>query len=361
MDLTVEATLESEIVSRKHPRVEDFISTLKVFVKNRIALAGLIIVVIYAIIAILDWVYPAYLGIKSGFDLSDALVTFHMSTYLGKPILYPSPITGSLIPFTIGVSYGVPPYGSGAIITLIPPTLHGPTNTPGWWWIFGSTAYNLPIFPVMLASLKWDLTYTVVIVLIGAAIGTIVGTFAGFYGGATDEAIMRVTDIFFSIPFLVLAMAILYVMGVSINNVLLALIIIWWPIYARLTRGQALSVKANKFVEAATASGSSRIRTMFVHILPNVLAPVFVQISLDLGTVIALFATLDFLGFHYTSIYLPELGNMITWGDQTRYLFATPMNWWPFLIPALFLVIFTIAVNLLGDGLRDVLDPKLRR
>lgn len=350
MDADVNTQIEAQNV-RKHPKLEDWSATAKVFLKSKVAMAGLIITIFYFIIAVLDWVYPQYLGISAGNPLTNAIIDFHRS----------AGVVWNGVPFQVGINADIPPYGSGAAITLVPPTLNGPSNTPGWWWWFGGTEYSLPIFPVMLGALKWDLTYTVVIVLSGALIGTLIGTISGYYGKVIDEIVMRVTDVFFSIPFLILAIALIYVLGAHLIYVVIALVIIWWPTYARLTRGQALSVKSNKFVEAASASGSSHIRNVFVHVLPNVFAPVFVQISLDLGIVIQIFATLDFIGFRFTNPFLPELGNLIVWGDSAKYILGSPINWWPIIVPGIFLVIFTVAVNLLGDGLRDVLDPKLRR
>ena len=99
------------------------------------------------------------------------------------------------------------------------------------------------------------------------------------------------------------------------------------------------------------------VRNVFVHVLPNVLSPVFVQFSLDLGTIVQVFAALDFIGFNKGNPYLPELGNMLTWGET----YLSYGAWWPIVIPGIFLLIFTVSVNLMGDGLRDVLDPKLRR
>lgn len=352
MDLTADA-LETTQKVRRHPRIEDFEATLRVLLKNKLAMVGLTITLIYAAITILDYVYPQYLGINPGTGaLSDALISFGRTagvTWQGHAYFVGS---------TISIAA---PYGADVPFTIVPPTLNGPTGTPGWWWWLGGTAYFLPILPVMLAGLKFDLTYTLLIVFFGALVGTVLGTISGYYGGILDEVLMRITDIFFSVPFLILAIAISYALGATVQWVIFAIIIIWWPTYARLTRGQALGIKSNKFVEAARASGSSNLRIVFSHILPNVLAPVFIQISLDVGVIVQVFATLDFLGFHFTSITLPEIGNMMNWGDQPNYLFAHPMNWWPVVIPGIFLVIFTIAVNLFGDGLRDVLDPKLRR
>ncbi len=300
----------------KHrPRTEDFKHTFRLFIKNRLAFIGLSIVLVYFAIAVLDYVYPSYLGVSN------------INT------------VASWVPH---LSSGVP---------------GGPTFAHGWWYIFGETEYFAPIFPIMLAALKVDITYSVAIVITGVLIGTILGTLSGYFGKLYDEVLMRITDIFFSVPTLILAIAVTTVLGRSLTNVVIALIIIWWPIYARLTRGVSLSIKSNKFIEAATASGSSGLRNVFVHVLPNVLSVVFVQFSLDLGSIVQLFAALDFIGFNEGSPLLPEIGNMLTWG--TTYLVAG--IWWPIVIPGIFLLIFTIAINLMGDGLRDVLDPKLRR
>jgi peptide/nickel transport system permease protein len=301
---------------KRRPRIEDFKYTLKLFIKNKIAFVGFVIVLFYFAITILDFVYPRYLGV-SNIDTAASWVK-SLSTA------------------------GIPA---------------GPTLSHGWWYIFGETLYFVPIFPVMLAALKTDITYSIIVVLVGASIGMIAGTLSGYFGKLYDEILMRITDVFFSVPYLILAIAVTTVLGFSLENVVIALIIIWWPIYARLTRGVALSIKANKYIEAATASGSSGIRNVFVHVLPNVLSVVFVQFSLDLGSIIQIFAALDFIGFNKGAPLLPELGNMLTWG--TTYL--TAGIWWPIVIPGIFLLIFTVAVNLMGDGLRDVLDPKLRR
>jgi len=162
----------------------------------------------------------------------------------------------------------------------------------------------------------------------------------------------------YSIPFLVFVIAVAFAFGkrdfLTVNTVLL---ILWWPPYARLVRAQTLSVKEVKFVEAARAAGASDGRIMLRHVLPNTLAPVSVQISLDLGTVTQIFAALNFIGFNSGNLFLPELGNLIniSWEHGFR---SYP---WTILMPGLALLIFTVAVNLLGDGLRDVLDPRLRR
>jgi peptide/nickel transport system permease protein len=307
--------------NNRNPRLENFNFTFKLFFKNKIAFFGFVIVLIYVAITILDFTYPKYLGTASG--SINSLLDFTSPSHLGSS--------------------------------------QPPNFSKGWWYFLGTTTYNqYAIFPAMLAALKIDIPISFEVVFLGAVIGVIVGTTSGFIGGAIDEVVMRVTDVFFSVPFIVLVIAFIVVLSnilPGFEPFLLALIIVWWPIYARVTRGQALSIKSQKFIEAAVASGASRVRNIFVHVLPNVLAPVFVQISLDLGTIVLIFSTLFYLGFSEFSPNLPELGNIMVLGINS---FSTGA-WWTLVIPGLFLLLFTISVNLMGDGLRDVLDPKIRR
>lgn len=302
----------------RHSRFENANSTFRLFLKNRLAMVGLIITAFYFGIAILDAIYPQWLGVSS---LSTAL---------------------NFIP--------------GHRPNTFLPT--GPNFSGSWWYWFGTTYSRIPILPAVLGALRIDLAYTVLIVFVGMSVGVVVGSIAGYFGGLIDEVVMRVTDVFFSLPFFVFALAIVYVLGFSFTNVVVALMIIWWPTYARLSRGLALETKAFKYVEASRASGASNFRILTSHIIPNVLSPVYVQISLDLGSVIQLFAAIFFLvGSLGASAYPVEIGYMIAQGES----FLAFGIWWPVIIPSLFLLVFTVAVNLMGDGLRDVLDPRLRR
>ncbi len=227
---------------------------------------------------------------------------------------------------------------------------------PGGW--LGTTWSGVRLDEAIPMAIRVDLIYSTFVVLVGAAIGTLIGVYSAYKGGLFDEALMRITDVTYSIPFLVFAIAVAFVLGGASFDILnIVLLILWWPPYARLVRSQALSVKELRFVEAARAAGASDPRIMFRHVLPNTLAPVFVQISLDLGVVTQIFAALEFIGFGSASPLLPELGNLIAKGLIVGFLF----NAWTVVIPGVVLLIFTVGVNLLGDGLRDVLDPRLRR
>lgn len=241
-----------------------------------------------------------------------------------------------------------------------------PFPEPPFWWpggtgaggLLGTTYPGIDLTDAVIKAIRIDLIYSTFVVIIGALIGSLVGLYAGYRGGLFDEGLMRVTDVVYSIPFLVFVIAVAFSFGkrdfLTVNTVLLVL---WWPPYARLVRAQVLSVKEIKFVEAARAAGASDTRIMLRHVLPNTLAPVSVQISLDLGTVTQIFAALEFIGFNSGNLFLPELGNLINIGWQHGFR-SYP---WTILMPGLALLIFTIGVNLLGDGLRDVLDPRLRR
>jgi peptide/nickel transport system permease protein len=232
-----------------------------------------------------------------------------------------------------------------------------PGGTPAGGW-FGTTNNGIDLGDAMLKAIRIDLMYSSFVVLFGALVGCLIGVFAGYRGGLFDEALMRATDVTYSIPFLVFVIAAAFAFGkrdfVTTNVILLAL---WWPTYARLVRAQTLSVKELKFVEAARAAGASDGRIMMKHVLPNTLAPVFVQISLDLGVVTQIFAALNFIGFNAGNLFIPELGNLIVIGDVASFT-SYP---WTVVLPGMVLLIFTVAVNLLGDGLRDVLDPRARR
>ena len=166
---------------------------------------------------------------------------------------------------------------------------------------------------------------------------------------------MRVTDVFLAIPYLILAMAVAAALGRSIENIMMALIVVWWPQYARLLRGQVLSIRENQYVEAARSVGASGWRILFRHVLPNSFSPLLVQITLDLGAVLLVAAGLSFIGLG-ASPGTAEWGLMISMG-RTHMFHA----WWYVTFPGLAILITVLGFNLLGDGIRDITDPKLRR
>jgi peptide/nickel transport system permease protein len=229
---------------------------------------------------------------------------------------------------------------------LLPPSLAHPFGTDH----FGTDWYSKLLYG---ASVSLEIGLSVVIP--ASVIGSFLGLVAGFEGGIMEEVIMRVTDIFLSIPSLILAIAICAVLGRSIEHVTYALIITWWPWYTRLVRGQVLSIKERQFIEAAKSVGARPSRLMLWHILPNSISPVIVQASMDFGYVILTAAGLGFLGLGAPP-GTAEWGVMISEG--LNYLFNAP---WLAVFPGLAIIVTVLGFNLLGDGLRDILDPRLRR
>jgi len=193
------------------------------------------------------------------------------------------------------------------------------------------------------------------VLAIAVPIGILLGGIAGLFGGWVDEIIMRLTDIFLAFPYLILAMAFSAALGPTLGNAMLALSLVWWPLYTRLVRGQALSVRESMYVEAARSRGANMLSIMFRHILPNCLSPILVTFTLDMGAIILATAALSFLGFG-AQPPLPEWGRMVSGGRI--YLFQA---WWVPMFPGLAIALTVLGFNLLGDGIRDALDPKLRR
>jgi peptide/nickel transport system permease protein len=195
----------------------------------------------------------------------------------------------------------------------------------------------------------------VIVVLLASTLGVTLGAAAGFAGGLVDEVIMRITDAFLAIPSLVLALAISTALGASLTNALLAISLVWWPWYARLIRAQVMAIKEQEFVESARSLGMGPFLILTRHILPNALAPILVQASMDFGYVILTAASLGFLGLG-AQPPTPEWGLMVSVG---RKFF--PRWWWVATFPGLAIFLAVLCFNLVGDGLREVLDPRLRK
>ena len=225
---------------------------------------------------------------------------------------------------------------------------------PGARHWFGTDEVGTDIYTRVVLGARVSLRIGLVITVLGAAIGVPLGIVAGYVGGAVGETIMRVTDIFLSVPALVLALAIVGALGPGIVNAIVALGLVWWPGYVRLVQSKTLALKGQVFVEAARAVGTGRLRIVFVHILPNCVSPITVKASMDMGSAILAAAGLGFIGLGAQPPY-PEWGAMISHGRN--YL---PTWWWYSAFPGLFIYLTVLGFNLLGDGLRDVLDPRSR-
>ncbi len=220
--------------------------------------------------------------------------------------------------------------------------------------LLGTDKLGRDILSRMLYGARISLMVGALVVAIASSVGAALGLLAGYVGGWADELLMRVTDIFFAFPALILAMAIAGALGPSLRNALIAISAVSWPVYARLIRGQVLALKEREFVLAARALGVPERRIIARHLLPNTLAPLLVQASFDMGAAITSVAGLSFIGFG-AQPPTPEWGVMISEG---RNYMAT--QWWLATFPALAILLVVGGFNLLGDGLRDLLDPRLR-
>ena len=253
-------------------------------------------------------------------------------------------------------------------------------------FILGSDRYGRDLWSRILYGARTSLFVSILVVGVGSSIGILLGLIAGYYGGVIDEVIMRITDVFLAFPGLILAMALsatlpyailktfkhhillAEIMGwlfavkrvdypalASLLSVIIALWIVWWPGYARLVRGSALSVRENTYVEAAKALGVSDLSIMFKHILPNMIGPILAYVTMDLGGAILTEAALSFLG-------LGAVPPLADWGriiyDGSQYF---PYAWWLVAFPGLFIFLTVFGFNLLGDALRDAFDPRTRR
>ena len=227
---------------------------------------------------------------------------------------------------------------------------YAPPGSPGH--ALGTDNFGRDILARLIHGSRISLLIGVVVVSIAASFGTVLGLLAGYLGGWVDEVVMRAVEIFYAFPFLVLAIAVIAVFGPSIFNVMWVLGLVSWPLYARLVRAQVLALHDVEYVEAARASGMSRGRVMFRHVLPNVLTPVIVTATFGIPQAILASAALGFLGLGVQPP-TPEWGVMIAEGKDFIRRAPNLITW-----PGLAIMTVVLGFNFVGDGLRDALDPR---
>ena len=258
-------------------------------------------------------------------------------------------VTGFLILVLIGP--WIVPYPDDATGSL---NLDIKLQPPSAEHLFGTDEVGRDIFTRVVLGCRLSLQIALIIVLVAAGIGVPLGIVAGYVGGWPREIIMRVTDVFLSVPGLVLAIAIAAALGPGMTNAMIALSLVWWPGYVRLLESKTLSLKNELYIDAARAVGASTGRIVLVHILPNCVSPIIVKASMDMGMAILAAASLGFIGLGAQPPF-PEWGAMIS--IARNYL---PVWWWYAAFPGMAIFLTVLGFNLLGDGLRDVLDPKTR-
>jgi ABC-type dipeptide/oligopeptide/nickel transport system permease subunit len=240
-------------------------------------------------------------------------------------------------------------------ITITPynPLQEGVGNAlapPSWSHIFGTDQLGRDVFSRVVVATPYDMGICLAVVLVGLTVGVFIGSLAGFRGGVIDETVMRVTDIFFALPVLILAIVITEILGQGALQVTLVLMFVWWPTYARLARGETLRLAHESFIDAARMAGRSRIKILLTHMVPNLLFVMLAYATLDIGTVVLTYAGLSYLGLGVTPPQ-PDWGQMVS--AYQDFMLSAP--WLP-LFPGAVIAIGVIGFSVLGDGIRDALE-----
>ena len=225
-------------------------------------------------------------------------------------------------------------------------------SPPSFSHIFGTDRVGRDVFSRIIAATPNDVAVGISVVAVAFLLGILIGSVAAFKGGLLDELLMRFTDVIFALPALVIAMVIAVGLGPGVANMMIALMIIWWPPYARLARGEALKVFHQNYIEAARISGMETWRIILTHVVPNIFVTMLVYATLDIGTVILVYAGLSYLGLSVRPPY-PDWGEMVS--SFQDYIITAP--WLP-LAPGFVIAVNVVGFCLLGDGIRDALEER---
>jgi len=227
-------------------------------------------------------------------------------------------------------------------------------QSPSWSHLFGTDEIGRDLFVRVMFGARQSIPLAAAVIAVAAVLGSAFGATAGYFGGWADALIMRVVDVLMAFPALLLAMVVSVSLGPGPRNAAIAVAVVWWPFYARLVRGQVLSIKRREHVEAAITIGASRTRIISRHVLPMSFTPLLVNVTSDIGQVVLVMASLSFLGLG-TAPPVPEWGALITSGS--KYFF----QWWIAAAPGVAILSLVLACNFLGDGTRDIFDRRSAR
>lgn len=220
---------------------------------------------------------------------------------------------------------------------------------------FGTDQYGRDVYSRVIYGTRVEVWIIFVVSIVSVTIGLTVGIISGYFGAGVDQVLMRMTDMFLAFPRLVLAMAFTAALGPTLTNTIFAIALVDWTIYARLARAETLKIKSQPYIEAIRAVGAGRMRIMLFHVLPMAISPVIVQSTLRMGTIILTAAGLGFLGLG-AQPPTPEWGAIVS--DGRSYFID---QWWITTFPGIAIAVVVLGFNLLGDGIRDILDPRIRR
>jgi len=226
---------------------------------------------------------------------------------------------------------------------------------PSTQYFFGTDSLGRDIYSRVVYGARVTLTIAFLVAAISTPLGMLIGILAGYLGGMVDEVLMRVADVFLAFPRLILAIAFAAALGPGVENAIVAIAVAHWPSYARLARAETLNVRNNDYIQATRALGAGKVRIMAGYIAPMTLSSIIVRMSLDMGTIILTAAGLGFLGLG-AQPPMPEWGLMVS--DGRQFLVD---QWWVSTLPGLAILVVVMGFNLLGDGIRDVLDPHQRQ
>ena len=220
---------------------------------------------------------------------------------------------------------------------------------------FGTDQYGRDIYSRVIYGARVEVWIIFIVSVVSVGIGLLVGIPSGYFGGTVDQVLMRMTDMFLAFPRLVLAMAFTAALGPNLTNTILAIGLVDWTVFARLARAETIKIKSQPYIEAIQAVGASKLRIMVLHVLPMAISPVIVQLTLRMGTIILTAAGLGFLGLG-AQPPTPEWGAIVS--DGRSYFID---QWWITTFPGMAIAVVVLGFNLLGDGIRDILDPRIRR